>query len=57
MTRRGCGTLSVSSQLEKGLLFDVYLRGELILALVTVRFWGDFQQKLLVSGARGHLYF
>ena len=54
---RVCMTPNASLQLEKGLLFDVYLRGELILALVTVRFWGDFQQKLLVSGARGHLYF
>lgn len=54
---RGCVTPSAPSQLEKGLLFDVYLRGELILALVTACFWGDFRQKLLVSGVRGHLYF
>lgn len=54
---RVCMTPSASSQLEKGRLFDVYFRGELILALVTARFWDDFQQKLLVSGARGHLYF
>ena len=40
--RRVYVTPSASSQREIGLLFDVYLRGELILASVTVRFLGDF---------------